>query len=65
MDSVTGKDEMEILEADSVELLEEKINVDPRKFRATSVGVAELMKSLKAKKKAPSDKGKSKQVKAS
>ena len=38
--------------------------VEPRKTRATSIGVAELMNSLKPRKKGQIDKGKNKHSKA-
>ena len=34
-------------------IIEEESNVEPRKTRATSAGVADLMKTLKPKKKGP------------
>ena len=38
---------------------EEAVLTEPRKTRATSIGVAELMNTLKLRKKGPIDKGKS------
>ena len=49
---------------DNDNVVEEEICVEPRKSRAAAVGVAELMKTLKAKKKGPIDKERSKGVKA-
>ena len=43
---------------------EEVVLTEPRKTRAASVGVAELMNTLKPRKKDPIDKGKSKNPKA-
>ena len=40
--------------------IEEETNVEPRKARAASAGVADLMKNLKPKKKGPIDKGRHK-----
>ena len=40
--------------------IEEKTNVEPRKARAASARVADLMKNLKPKKKGPIDKGRNK-----
>ena len=44
-------------------LNEEELMLGPRRTRAASVGVAELMRNLKPKRKGPFDKGKSKGVK--
>ena len=56
LDFVISRDEM-----DSMEMLEEELLVEPRKARAASTRVADLIKSLKPRKKGPIDKGKSKQ----
>ena len=49
---------------DNAKMVEKDFCVEPRKLRAASAGVKELMKTLKPKKKGPVDKGKSRQVKA-
>ena len=49
---------------DNDNVVEEEICVEPRKSRTAAASVAELMKTLKAKKKGPIDKGRSKGVKA-
>ena len=54
---------VEVVE-DNAKMVVEDFCVEPRKLRAASAGVAELMKTLKPKKKGPVDKGKSRQVKA-
>ena len=46
-------------------LVKEKKILEPKKLRAESVGIAELMKTLKPKKKRPVDKDKAKWNKAS
>ena len=45
-------------------MVEEDFCVEHRKSRVVAVGVAKLMKTLKAKKKGPIDKGKRKVIKA-
>ena len=57
LDSV---EEPELTIEDHEEIDEEQVFVEPRKVRAAVSGMADLMKSLKAKKKGPIDKGKSK-----
>ena len=51
-------------EMDSWKMLEEDLHVEPRKARAALVEIADLMKSLKLRKKGLIDKRKSKQAKA-
>ena len=51
------------LSSQNNEMANMEVVSEPRKVRATSTGVAELMKSLKPKKKGPIDKGKPKQNK--
>ena len=58
LNSVISRDEM-----DYGEILEEDLLVEPRKARAASVGVVDLMTSLKPRKKNQFDKRKSKQAK--
>ena len=55
-----GRNEEEIIITKVVEVLEEKVQVEPRKTRAAAKKVVDLMKSLKAKRKGPIDKWKAK-----
>ncbi|XVE89222.1 hypothetical protein DITRI_Ditri19aG0133200 [Diplodiscus trichospermus] len=57
LDSVLEEDELEILKPNALESNEEEC-IPPRKAWTASTGVADLMKSLKPRKKGPIDKGK-------
>ena len=60
LDSVMEDNEAIVSEQE--EIIKENIRVEPRKVRAAAVGVADSMRTLKARKKGPADKVKSKKV---
>ena len=51
-------------EVDTKEFMGKDLVIKPRRMRAASAGVADLMKSLKSRKKGQIDKSKNKQTKA-
>ena len=62
--TIDEKAEEEIMVSETMPMMEEEIQMEPRKARAAAAGVADLMKSLKTRRKGPIDKGKVKQGKA-